>query len=92
MELDPAVVASLAAVTGQPEEMVRMALNAAFGNADVAADYLMNGDLMRGAAGRVPPKTRTAPRPAARIPLHGLRSFTTPDGPRTWWLVPKQVT
>jgi hypothetical protein len=43
VELDPATVASLVAITGSPEEAVVQALAAAYGNADVAAEYLMNG-------------------------------------------------
>lgn len=41
--LDPATVASLVAITGADQAAVRLALQAAFGNADVAVDYLMNG-------------------------------------------------
>jgi hypothetical protein len=36
-------VASLVAVTGAAEEAVAQALAAAYGNADVAAEYLING-------------------------------------------------
>lgn len=42
-QLDPATVANLVAITAMPEPNVRMALVMAQGNADVAADYLMNG-------------------------------------------------
>jgi len=35
------------AITGSPEEAVVQALAAAYGNADVAADYLMNGNKIQ---------------------------------------------
>lgn len=45
--VDPATVASLVAITGSPEEAVVQALAAAYGNADVAAEYLMNGNKIQ---------------------------------------------
>jgi hypothetical protein len=44
-------VASLVAVTGAAEEAVAQALAAAYGNADVAAEYLINGAQKKDPAG-----------------------------------------
>lgn len=49
--IDPATVETLVAITGRSEAQVHRALLATFGNADAAADMLMNGGVAMEAAG-----------------------------------------